>query len=151
MFLLFYFYKKILYNNNVRKGQKKVMAMRMCDYPRSDTLRAKKKIGRKVKSTVRRINRGLREDVFGDRFWIEVIDRQIKPWSDNSGWQAYFRIKFHDRENPERDFDGWYDLNSVIYSGFFAGGQHMDSDLNNFICESDFWNKYRASQKESEI
>lgn len=124
--------------------------MRTYDYPKGDTLRAKDKIRRRVRATVRHINRNLRKDVFGDRFWIEIIEQHIRPWSDNSGWDAHFRIAFHDRENPERDYDYWFDPHSIIYSGLFAGGRHMDDDLNNFIVNSDFWKKYRASQNESE-
>ena len=124
--------------------------MRMYDYPRADTLRAKDKIRRRVRATVRHINRNLRKDVFGDRFWIEIVEQHIKPWPDNSGWEAYFRIAFHDRENPERDYDYWFEPHFIIYSGLFSGGRHMDDDLNNFIVNSDFWEKYRASQKESE-
>ena len=118
--------------------------MRMYDYPRADTLRAKGKIRRKVRATVRHINRNLRKDVFRERFWIEIVEQHIRPWSDNSGWESYFRIAFHDRENPERDYDYWFEPHFIIYSGLFAGGRHMDGDLNDFIVKSDFWEKYRA-------
>lgn len=121
--------------------------MRRYDYPRGDTLRQKRKIQRKVRACVRHINKQLQKDVFGDRFWIEIVGNQIRPWSDNSGWDAYFGIAFHDRENPERDFFYWYSPHNIIYSGLFAGGRYMDSDLNDFIVKSDFWEKYRAQHK----
>ena len=117
--------------------------MRRYDYPRKDTFRSKRNMRRKVRACVRHINKQLQRDVFGDRFWIEIVGNQIRPWSDNSGWDAYFGIAFHDRENPERDFSYWYSPHHIIYSGLFAGGRYMDSDLNDFIVKSDFWEKYR--------
>ena len=114
------------------------------DYPRGDTFRQKRKIQRKVRACVRHINKKMRADIFGDRFWIEISGQEIRPWSDNSGWHAWFKIAFHDNEQPDRDFEKWYWGRSVLYSGLFAGGDHMDTDLNDFIVKSDFWEKYRA-------
>lgn len=115
-------------------------------FPRKDTLRAKKKIRRQVNKIVRMLNRGMRNDVFKDRFSISIKDRQIRPYSDNSGWDANFLIEFCDKEQPERNYSYWFNIHSIVYSGMFAGGRHLDSDLNNFIVKSDFWEKYRNEQ-----
>lgn len=106
--------------------------MRIYDYPRRDTLAAKHKIQRRVRRVVRKINRSIEDD----RFWIEITAQEIRPYSDNSGWEAYFCITFHDNEHPERDFYRWYEPHFIIYSGFFAGGDHVDTDLNKFIVDA---------------
>lgn len=116
--------------------------MMIYDYPKADTLRAKRKIQRKMRQSVRHMNRALKEDIFKDRFWIEIIGQEIRPYPDNSGWDAYFRIAFHDNEHHERDFSRWYTPYFIMYSGFFAGGEHMDTDLNKFIVDSDFWSEH---------
>lgn len=117
--------------------------MRIYDFPRRDTERSKRNLKRKIRRVVRVLNKRMREDVFKDRFWIEIIQSDICPWDDNSGWDAHFRIAFHDNENHERDFTRWYEPHFIIYSGMFAGGNHVDSDLNDFIVNSNFWREYR--------
>ena len=116
--------------------------MRIYDFPRNDTERSKRNLKRKIRRVVRVLNKRMREDVFKDRFWIEIIQSDIRPWEDNSGWDARFRIAFHDNKNHERDFARWYEPYFIIYSGMFACGNHVDSDLNDFIVNSDFWEKY---------
>ncbi len=118
----------------------------MNDFPKRDTVRSKKKLKRKIYRTIRHINKGLRNDVFKDRFWVEVTGSRIVPWDDSSGWNAHFLISFHDRENPNRDYSSWFDPHFIIYSGFFAGGDHVDTDLNEFIIRSDFWEKYKTKR-----
>ena len=125
--------------------------MRVYNYPRADTLRAKRKLRKEIRHVIRAINRGLQKDVFKDRFWVEIVEQSIKPWPDNSGWNAYFRIAFHDRKCPERDYDYWFEPHFIKYSGFMAGGRHVDSDLNDFIVKSDFWNDYKLQHKNPAI
>lgn len=120
--------------------------MQMNYFPKRDTLRSKRDMKRKVRRTIRKLNKGLREDVFGDRFWLEVRNANIVPYDDNSGWNAQFNVVFHDREHPERDYDYWFDPHNVVYSGMFCGGRYVDSDLNDFIVNSDFWEKHRAQK-----
>ena len=116
-------------------------------FPRRDTLRSKRNLKRKVYRTIRHINKNLREDVFGDRFWLEVTNANIVPYDDNSGWDADFYVVFHDNENHSRDYGYWFNPHNIIYSGMFCGGRYVDSDLNDFIINSDFWEKYRAAEK----
>ena len=116
------------------------------NYPRADTLRSKRNLKRKVRRVIRTLNKSMREDVFGDRFSLRIAQTNIVPWEDNSGWNAHFLIEFRDAAQPERNYFYWFEPHFIIYSGMFAGGRHVDSDLNNFIVESDFWEKYRANK-----
>ena len=103
------------------------------------------KIVKDVQDVIDKINENTAKDVFGDRFWMEITKKSLEPYDDNSGIDAYFWITFHDRKYPERDFEHVYSPHDIIYSGFFAGGRHMDTDLNKFIIESDFWKTYKAN------
>ena len=116
-------------------------------FPRLDTLRAKRNLKRKVRSVIRKLNKSIHEDVFGDRFSIKIVDSHIVPYDDNSGWDAQFLIEFRDADYPERNYQYWFSPHFILYSGMFAGGRHVDSDLNDFIVNSDFWEKYRADKK----
>ena len=116
--------------------------MRCDDFPRKDTLRAKRNLKRKVRWAIRTLNESLRDDIFGNRFSVAIADSSIRPYDDNSGWDAYFLIEYRDAEYPERNFQYWYEPHFIITSGLLAGGRHVDSDLNKFIIESDFWDKY---------
>lgn len=121
--------------------------MQMNYFPREDTVRKKRKMIRKVKRTVRHFNRGLRKDIFGDRFSVVIKDTSVRCWSDHSGWFASFLLEFRDAENPARNYVYWFDYHNIIYSGLFCGGRYMDSDMNDFIVNSDFWEKYHAQRK----
>ena len=116
-------------------------------FPRRDTLRSKRNLKRKVRRVIRKINTDLRKDVFGDRFSLQIAQSDIRPYDDNSGWDAYFLIEFRDKLQPERNYQYWFTPHFIIYSGFFAGGRHVDTDLNDFIIKSDFWEKYKADNK----
>lgn len=122
--------------------------MQMNYFVKNDTLRSKRNLKRKVRRVIRILNKQMRKDVFGDRFWLEIRNANIVPYDDNSGWDAYFNIAFHDREHPERDYNYWFSPHFILYSGMFAGGRHVDSDLNDFIVNSDFWEKYRAQKNQ---
>ena len=126
----------------------KERSMQMNYFPKRDTLRSKRNLKRRVRRTIRTLNKGLREDVFKDRFWLEVENAHIVPYDDNSGWDAHFYIVFHDRDCPNRDYGYWFEPHFIVYSGMFAGGRHVDSDLNDFIVNSDFWEKYRAQKNQ---
>jgi len=101
-------------------------------WPKTDTLTAKKKIVRKARKIVRNYNREILSH-FDGRFSAEIIQQQIRPYPDNSGWNAYFRILYHDAEQPYRDYSYWYDEHFIEYSGFFDSGNHFDTDFSNFI------------------
>ena len=101
-------------------------------WPKTDTLTAKKKIVRKVRTAVRKMNRVINKN-FDGRYWIEIIRQDIIPFSDNSGWDAYFWISFHDNEDNSHVRTYTYNPHEIIYSGLFAGGNHLDTDFNSFI------------------
>lgn len=109
------------------------------EWPRKDTLRSKKKMNRRVRGTLRYMNKSLRKGVFGDRFSVTLVRKEIRPYEDNSGWNSFFVIEFRDAEDPSRNFQRVYGYEGVIYSGLFCGGDHVDKDLNNFIRNSGFW------------
>lgn len=116
------------------------------EWPRADTLRAKKKMSRRTRNAVRNLNRYMRKDVFGDRFTVVLVEKDIRPYYDNSGWNGAFCVEFRDAEVPERNHREWYSYHGIVDNGMFCGGKFLDKDLNDFIVQSDFWTKY--AQKE---
>lgn len=116
------------------------------EWPRADTLRAKKKMSRRTRNAVRNLNRYMRKDVFGDRFTVVLVEKDIRPYYDNSGWNGAFCVEFRDAEAPERNHREWYSYHGIVDNGMFCGGKFLDKDLNDFIVQSDFWTKY--AQKE---
>lgn len=90
----------------------------------------KGKDSKKVNRMVRRFNRQLRQDVFGNRFEIRQIQ---KAKGDGLEW---FRFELRDNEDPERntDVDGWFNVYSVDWKLFQA--------MNDFIVRSNFWAKW---------
>ena len=112
------------------------------EWPRADTLRAKKKMSRRTRNAVRNLNRYMRKDVFGDRFTVVLVEKDIRPYYDNSGWNGAFCVEFRDAEAPERNHREWYSYHGIVDNGMFCGGKFLDKDLNDFIVQSDFWTKY---------
>ena len=90
----------------------------------------KTKAEKRVNREVRRINRELRSDVFGDRF--QVFQYQ-KAKADG---MSYFLYELRDKEQPARNYiiPGWlneFDFRRKIYE-----------ELNDFIVYSNFWSQY---------
>lgn len=103
---------------------------------------AKSKNDKKINRLVKRINRQLKEDVFGDRFWIRQIQKQKVDGVD------YYLYEMRDREEPNR--------NSLIKEGWMSGydfflAAHFYEAINDFIVKSDFWNKYNGSLYSEEV
>lgn len=117
------------------------------EWPREDTLRSKKKMNRRVRGTIRYMNKSLRKEVFGDRFSVALVRKEIRPYEDNSGWNSFFVVEFRDAEDPSRNFQRAYSYDNVIYSGLFCGGDYVDKDLNNFIRNSSFWDTHDKEQE----
>lgn len=113
------------------------------EWPRADTLRAKRKMSRRTKKAVRNLNKYMRKDVFGDRFTVVLVEKDIRPYYDNSGWDGAFCVEFRDAEAPERNHREWYSYHGIVDNGMFCGGKFLDKDLNDFIVNSDFWTKYK--------
>lgn len=92
-----------------------------------------KKVCRKVNRRARELNKQLKQDVFGNRFWIREYCKQYV--ND----VHYFMYELRDREQPNR--------NEVIPEWFNEFQLLKFNDLwlkmNDFIIGSDFWDKYR--------
>lgn len=92
---------------------------------------------KKVNRMARRLNKQLREDVFGRRFEV----RQYRKSKTSEGIH-YYIYQFIDNEQPERNkITHWYSsFDLLIMSPLFL-------EMNDFIIESDFWSKYRTEKK----
>ena len=92
----------------------------------SKTLEAKK-----VNRIIKKINRDLQKDVYGDRFYCWQIQKSFGDGIE------YFRFKLTDKEQPERDYiTYWFDTFEICKSN------KMFWEINDFIIKSDFWSKY---------
>ena len=95
---------------------------------------SKTKVDKKVNRLVKRINKQLKDDVFGDRFWI----RQIQKSRTEDGTQ-YYLYEMRDRLEPNR--------NSLVSQGWIRGEDfflpaHFYEAINDFIVRSSFWSIY---------
>lgn len=88
---------------------------------------------KKVNRNVRKLNRQLKADVFGNRFEA----RQIKK--SRVGDIEYFMYELIDNSQPERNIIVPWETAFSIYR-FNA----IWVAMNNFIVNSDFWQKYNA-------
>lgn len=96
---------------------------------------AKTREDKKMNRIVKKINKQLREDVFGDRFYIKQVAKQ----RGYDGLQ-YYLYEMVDNLEPYR--------NSYIKGGWVWGGSQFAAatfyeNINDFIVRSDFWAKYR--------
>jgi len=107
--------------------------------------RAQQKINRFIHS----MNRNLYEDVFKNRFSIHQVSRQDLCECGGfhfSNWcRSAYLIEFRDNEEPERDYSKWFDCWDV--SGPWLSSGSVTSNLNTFIIESDFWEKWRTDEE----
>ena len=91
-----------------------------------------RKICKKVNKKVRQLNKQLKQDVFGTRFWVKEINKQYK---DNI---HYFQYELRDREQPERNnITGWYSEFELLTF------RDLWLKMNDFIVTSDFWQKQK--------
>ena len=96
---------------------------------------SKTKDDRLVNRNVKKLNRQLAQDVFGDRFYA----RQIRK-SKGDG-VMYYMYELCDREQPNRN-------RIVPRETAFAIDilNKIWTEMNEFIVTSDFWEKYRANK-----
>lgn len=92
---------------------------------------------RKVNRNVKKLNRQLRKDVFGDRFYA----RQVRK--SRADGVMFYQYELIDNECPERNtlVDGWLSAYEIYMFN------HIWIAMNDFIVSSDFWEKYRQHQK----
>lgn len=93
---------------------------------------SKSKIDRKINKKVRKFNKSLREDVFGNRFWVRQYQ---KATCDGLHYYLYELV---DNLEPERNtvLNGWMLGESCFFMSEIWEG------MNDFIIKSDFWAKY---------
>ena len=96
---------------------------------------SKTKDDRLVNRNVKKLNKQLAQDVFGDRFCA----RQIRK-SKGDG-VMYYMYELCDREQPNRN-------RIVPWETAFAIDilNKIWTEMNEFIVTSDFWEKYRANK-----
>ena len=88
-------------------------------------------IDKKVNRVIKKLNKQIKQDVFGNRFEA----RQLQKSRLNG--VTYYMYQLIDNEQPER--------NTVIpwETGFAITTFHkIEMEMNNFIVNSDFWSKY---------
>lgn len=90
----------------------------------------KSKQAKQVNSIIKKLNRSLQRDVFGNRFYVRQIQKA------RVGGIDYFRFEMIDNEEPIRntDIDGWCSVYDVSRKVFWA--------VNDFIIYSNFWAKW---------
>lgn len=93
----------------------------------SKTLYAKR-----VNQNIKKLNRQIQADVFGDRFFI----RQFRKSFGLDGIE-YFQYELIDNECPERNYiTKWFNYWEITSS------YKLWEEMNDFIIKSDFWSKY---------
>jgi hypothetical protein len=108
---------------------------------------SKTKTDKKVNRIAKKVNKNLKQDLFGDRFWI----KQIQKARGEDGLE-YYLYELKDRLEPNRDTifsKGWlWGDSQFLISDFFG-------ELNDFIVRSDFWaiyhNKPESYNRESDV
>ena len=94
----------------------------------SKTLEAKK-----VNRMIKKLNRSLQKDVYGDRFYCWQIQKSFADGIE------LFRFKLTDKEQPERNCETrWFNIYEVEWKVW--------NEMNDFIVFSDFWKKYRENK-----
>lgn len=99
---------------------------------------SKSRIDKRINRVAKRLNRELKADVFGDRFWVKQVAKQR---GDYEGCM-YYLYELKDRLEPERD--------TLFSKGWLWGGSHFlvsefFEEMNDFIIRSDFWSKHNGS------
>ncbi len=97
----------------------------------------KTKTDKKINKVVKWINKSLKKDVFGDRFWIKQVRK-----SREDGME-YYLYELKDRVDPSRDrlIHGW--LSGFEISTF----RKLDMEMNDFIVSSNFWELYNEGSR----
>ena len=96
----------------------------------------KSKSDKKVNKRVKQLNKQIREDVFGDRFWVKQIQKSRVEGIN------YYLYELRDRIQPERNqivSCGW--LTDFAITTF----HDLSIEMNNFIVNSNFWAKYKKA------
>ena len=93
----------------------------------------KTKRDKKVNQVVRKLNKQLRKDVFGDRFYVRQVR---KTGCIDCPSYHYYLYEFVDTKCPERNRMEWVSESCVLIS------MKVHSIMNEFIISSDFWSTF---------
>lgn len=93
---------------------------------------SKTKVDKKVNRHIKKLNKDLREDVFGDRFFARQYQ---KAYVDGLSYYLYELI---DRDQPERNRV----IRHWLWSGEILHSNKVHIEMNEFIITSDFWKRY---------
>lgn len=85
---------------------------------------------KKVNQRIKKLNKQIREDVFGDRFYAH---QKQKARVDGI---SYYLYEFIDRKNPEATIIKWYNEFELLTF------QDAWLQMNDLIVNSDFWATY---------
>lgn len=92
---------------------------------------------KRVNRNVKKLNKQLRADVFGNRFEARQIAKSRTPYGIE-----YFMYMLIDNEQPERNkIIPWETAFSI------AKFNKIWVEMNDFIVKSDFWEKYNARRE----
>lgn len=89
---------------------------------------------KKINSMVKKLNKSLRADVFGNRFDVRQVS---KSTADGVRFYIY---KLIDNEQPQRNYETNY-----LTSGEILNLHKLHIEINDFIVYSDFWQKHKES------
>lgn len=95
----------------------------------------KTKADKKVNRIAKQLNKSIAADVFGNRFWARQAQK-AKVDGIN-----YYLYELRDRLQPERNKLLQWD-NEFAFITF----HHLALAMNDFIIESDFWEKYKKGE-----
>lgn len=104
----------------------------------------RKKHQRRLNRYIRKVNKRISDDIFGDRFYIHQKEAYWTKYEDNSGGKLFVVLELVDKKyNKTLTFaDG---DNHLCH----WGGTELFLKMNNWIIESDFWDDYRNKKLEN--
>ena len=100
-----------------------------------------KKMKRRVNAHIRALNRQLKEDVFGERFYCRSAQMKIHTYFDGS-WTIFHNLEFIDRKTAE------VRMMYNVSDWEFRHSWKIFETMNNLIIESDFWEDFRKNKNQ---
>lgn len=97
---------------------------------------------KRVNRAIKKLNRQLKKDVFGDRFELKMISKNGSPWCRSYHW---YKIILKDNKKPERNEPICLSETEILV------GSALYREINDFIIYSDFWPEYWANNKRENL
>lgn len=98
----------------------------------------RKKHQRRLNRYIKRVNKMVSDDVFGNRFYIHQRQSFWHPYEDRSGGDLWVEIEVVDRKTG--NYKSYYDTDNYLC---YFNGNRLFKIMNDFIINSDFWEEYR--------